>query len=75
MKRAVVQTTHDDPELVAAALTPDDTTEMETTVDGSTLTMTVERTTTGGLRSTIDDYVSNLTVAQRILNDTTPNNE
>jgi len=75
MKRAVVRTTHDDPALVAAVLAPDDTTEMETTVDGATLTMTVERATTGGLRSTTDDYVSNLTVAQQILDDTTPNNE
>lgn len=75
MKRAVVRTTHDDPGLVAAALAPDDTTEMETTVSGSTLIMSVERATTGGLRSTTDDYVSNLTVAQQILDDTTHNNE
>lgn len=75
MNRAIVQTTHDDPALVAAALAPDDTAEMETTIDGSTLTMTVERPTTGGLRSTTDDYVCNLAVARQILDDTTPNNE
>lgn len=75
MKRGIIRTTHDDPELVAAALAPDDTTEMKTTADGATLTMTVERATTGGLRSTADDYLSNLAVAQQILTDTTYNNE
>lgn len=75
MKRGIVRTTHDDSELVAAALAPDDTAEMETETDGATLTMTVERATTGGLRSTTDDYLSNLAVAQQILTDTTHNNE
>jgi hypothetical protein len=30
---------------------------------------TVERETTGGLRATTDDYVSNLAVATRIIDD------
>jgi len=32
---------------------------------------TIERDNTGGLRTTVDDYVSNLTVAQRITDTTT----
>jgi hypothetical protein len=70
--RACIRTTHDDPETVAAALAPDNTDEMETRVDGSTVVTTIERETTGGLTRTADDYISNLTVAQRIL---TINNE
>jgi len=70
--RACVRTTHDDPETVAAALAPDNTDEMETRIDGSTVVTTIERETTGGLTRTADDYISNLTVAQRIL---TTNNE
>jgi len=72
-RRACIRTTHDDPEIVAAALAPDNTDEMETRVDGSTVVTTIERETTGGLTRTADDYISNLTVAQRIL--TTTNNE
>ena len=71
--RACIRTTHDDPEIVAAALAPDNTDEMDTRVDGSTVVTTIERETTGGLTRTADDYVSNLAVAQRIL--TTTNNE
>ena len=71
--RACIRTTHDDPEIVAAALAPDNTDEMDTRVDGSTVVTTIERETTGGLTRTADDYVSNLTVARQIL--TTTNNE
>ena len=71
--RACIRTTHDDPERVAAALAPDNTDEMETRVDGSTVVTTIERETTGGLTRTADDYISNLTVARQIL--TTTNNE
>ncbi len=69
MKRAVVRTTHAHPTVVAAALEPDNTPELSTRVEGSTVVTTVERETTGGLRATTDDYVSNLAVATRIIND------
>ena len=72
-RRACVRTTHDDPETVVAALAPDNTDEMDTRVDGSTVVTTIERETTGGLTRTADDYVSNLAVARQIL--TTTNNE
>ncbi len=67
--RAVVETTHDDAEraaMVAAALVPDNTEEMETTVDGETVRTVIERESTGGLHATVDDYVVNCTVADEL---------
>ena len=63
MRRATIRTTHDDPDLVARALRPDNTDEMETTVDGGAVVTRIDRETTGGLHSTVDDYVVNLEVA------------
>ncbi|QCW04006.1 KEOPS complex subunit Pcc1 [Natrinema pallidum] len=68
-RRATIRTDHDDATLVARALDPDNTDEMTTTVerDGNDRTGTVvtriDRETTSGLQSTVDDYVVNLTVA------------
>ncbi len=62
-RRATVRTSHEDPELVARALRPDNTDEMETVVDDGTVVTRIERETTGGLHSNIDDYVVNLEVA------------
>ena len=70
-RTATVRTTHDDAELVAAALRPDNTTEMSTRVDGDAVVTEIERDSTGGLRTTTDDYLANLTVAQRMTNTTT----
>ena len=69
MRRARIRTTHDDAataERIAAALEPDNTAEMETTVDGDAVVTTVERDSTGGLHATVDDYVVNLQVATRL---------
>ena len=69
MRRASIRTTHGDAgtaERIAAALAPDNTTEMETTVDGDAVVTTVERDSTGGLHATVDDYVVNLQVAARL---------
>jgi hypothetical protein len=68
-----VRTTHDRPAVVAAALAPDNTPELSTRVEGSTVVTTVERETTGGLRATTDDYVCNLAVATRVIDDTDTN--
>lgn len=65
-RTATVQTTHANAAIVAAALEPDDTESMTTRVDGDTITCEIERATTGGLNSTVDDYVVNLHVADRI---------
>ena len=64
-RRATIRTSHDDPDLVARALRPDNTDEMETDVeeDGDAVVTRIERETTGGLHSTVDDYVVNLEVA------------
>jgi hypothetical protein len=70
MKRATIRTTHDHPELVAAVLVPDNTDEMSTDVTDSAVETTIERESTGGLRTTADDYVTNLTVAQQIIDTT-----
>jgi hypothetical protein len=74
-RRATVRTVHDRPAVIAASIAPDNTSEMSTRVetadgDGAVVT-TIERDSTGGLRTTVDDYVANLTVAQRITNTTT----
>lgn len=65
MRRATIRTTHDDPAIVAAAVTPDNTAEMATRVEGDRVVTEIERETTGGLTSTVDDYVVNLSVAER----------
>ena len=72
-RRATITTTHGDDERaarVAAALRPDNTAEMETTVDGETVRTDIERATTGGLHATVDDYVVNLQVADQLTDDT-----
>lgn len=68
---ATIRTVHDRPAVIAAALAPDNTDEMSTRVDDGAVVTTIERTRTGSLRTTVDDYVSNLTVAQRITDTTT----
>ncbi|CCQ36333.1 uncharacterized protein Nmlp_2153 [Natronomonas moolapensis 8.8.11] len=78
-RRATIRTAHDRPRVVAEAIAPDNTEEVSTRVetadgpeDGSGVVVTtIERDGTGGLRTTVDDYVSNLTVAQRITDTTT----
>ncbi|WP_254543654.1 KEOPS complex subunit Pcc1 [Halomarina pelagica] len=74
MKRATLRTRFDDAATVAAALEPDNTPEMRTTVEGDVVETVIERETTGGLRTTVDDYVTNLTVASQ-LTDTDTNHE
>lgn len=51
---------------VASALEPDNTAEMETRVDGSTVRTEITRPSTGSLQSTADDYVVNLEVAAQL---------
>lgn len=67
MRRAVVETTHADAALVAAALSPDNTDSMRTEVDGDVVRTRIERETTGGLQATVDDYAVNLAVADAVI--------
>lgn len=69
MRRATITSDFGDAETaarVASAVRPDNTNEMATRVDGTTVETTIERETTGGLRATADDYVVNLRVAARL---------
>jgi hypothetical protein len=68
-RRATLRTTHADAAAVARALAPDNTSEMDTHVEGERVVTTVERGTTGGLRATVDDYVTNLQVADGLHTD------
>jgi hypothetical protein len=68
MKTATVETTHDDAATVAAAVTPDNTDAMTTTVDGDTVRTTIERESAGGLAATLDDYLVNLRIAAQLSN-------
>jgi hypothetical protein len=74
MSRTATITTDHESEaraaMVAAALEPDNTDQMETRVDGSRVVTDIARETTGGLQSTMDDYVVNVRVADE-LTDTT----
>ena len=65
---ARIETAHDDPTVVAAAIAPDNTADVDTEAvesDGVVRTR-IRRETTGGLQSTVDDYVVNLIVAGRL---------
>lgn len=71
MRRVTVRTDCASPERarrIAASVRPDNTTEMETRIDGTTIETTIERKTTGGAHSTADDYVVNLAVAAQLAN-------
>lgn len=74
-RRATIRTETDHAHIIAAALKPDNTEEMTTTVRDGTIVTEIERETTGGLETTADDYVTNLTVAAQLTNDTTNNHE
>ena len=65
MKRATIRTRFDHADVIAASVSPDNTPEMDTRVEGDCILTTIERGTTGGLQSTVDDYVVNLSVAAR----------
>jgi len=63
---AEVRTTHADAATVAAAVAPDNTASMTTRVDGDAVVTSIRRSRPGGLQSSLDDYVVNLTVAATV---------
>lgn len=71
MRRATIRTDVSTPEVVAAAVRPDNTPQMHTTVEDGSVVTTLERESTTGLRSTADDYVVNVTVATEVVQRTT----
>jgi tRNA threonylcarbamoyladenosine modification (KEOPS) complex Pcc1 subunit len=66
-RSATIRTASEDAEILASSVRPDNTPEIDTQVDDDRIITTIERETTGGLRTTIDDYVVNLAVAQEIV--------
>ncbi|MFB6219373.1 MAG: KEOPS complex subunit Pcc1 [Halobacteriaceae archaeon] len=64
--RATVRTPADEPGVLARALRPDNTADMETRVEGDAIVTEVSRDDTAGLRATLDDYTVNLTVANEV---------
>ena len=66
-RTARLRTDHDEAALVAAALRPDDTPEVETRADDGTVVTRIERDRAGGLAQTVDDYAVNLRVADRLV--------
>ncbi|MDY7082968.1 MAG: KEOPS complex subunit Pcc1 [Halobacteria archaeon] len=60
------ETTHDDAELVARAIAPDNTDEIETRAENGRVITTIERPSLGSLQTTADDYIRNLSVAAEI---------
>lgn len=71
MRRATIRTDVPRPAFVAAAVRPDNTPQIDTRVEDDCVVTTVERESTSGLRSTVDDYVVNLTVAAEVVQQTT----
>lgn len=69
-RTATLRTDHGTPThaaWVAAAVEPDNTDSMSTTVERSAVETRVERDTTGGLGTTVDDYIINLGVATAVI--------
>ena len=54
-------------ERIARPVAPDNTASMTTQVAAATVRTEIDRDTTGGLQSTVDDYVVNLGIAERVL--------
>lgn len=66
-RTATVRTTHAAADRVVDALAPDNTDSMAMRAEGDVVTCRIERSSTGGLRSTVDDYVVNLQVADALI--------
>jgi hypothetical protein len=67
MRRATIRTKLEDADVIAASVAPDNTPEIETSVEDGAVVTTIERETSGGLQSTVDDYVVNLSVAEQVV--------
>ncbi|MEE6209769.1 KEOPS complex subunit Pcc1 [Salarchaeum sp. III] len=65
-RNATVRTRVEHPELVANAVRPDNTAQMRTDVRDESVVTHIERPTVGGLRTTLDDYTVNVTVASEV---------
>ncbi|MEF8813360.1 MAG: KEOPS complex subunit Pcc1 [Halovenus sp.] len=71
-------TDHDDRETalaVARSVRPDNTAELTTREEAGTVVTTITRGSTGGLQSTVDDYVVNVAVAAQLLEQPKPTHD
>jgi tRNA threonylcarbamoyladenosine modification (KEOPS) complex Pcc1 subunit len=66
-RTATVRTELDDAAILAASVRPDNTPEIDTRVEDGAVITEIRRETTGSLRTTVDDYVVNLAVAQEVV--------
>ncbi|WP_135826960.1 KEOPS complex subunit Pcc1 [Halorussus ruber] len=66
-RSATIRTDVEEAEILAASVRPDNTPQIDTRVEDGAVVTAIERETTGGLRTTVDDYVVNLSVAQRVV--------
>jgi hypothetical protein len=77
-RSARIVTDHGDEETavaVARSVRPDNTAELTTREEGATVVTTITRGTTGGLQSTVDDYVVNVAVAAQLLEQPNPTHD
>ncbi|GAA0658384.1 KEOPS complex subunit Pcc1 [Salarchaeum japonicum] len=65
-RSATVRTRVEYPELVANAVRPDNTDQMHTEARDESVVTRIERPSVGGLRTTLDDYTVNVTVAVEV---------
>lgn len=63
MNRTRIATAHGHPEIVAAAVAPDNTPQLHTRVEDGAVVTDIERATVGGLRATVGDYLRAIAVA------------
>lgn len=62
-REATIRSTVPNAAVIADAIAPDNTEAIQTQVRDGTIETTITRAATSGLRSTADDYVTNLAVA------------
>lgn len=62
-----LETEHDNPEVVAATVSPDNTEEMETSVKDGKVVTRIEREDVESAGATADDYMRNLIVADELI--------
>lgn len=57
MNETTIRTEHAHPEAIATAISPDNTPEVSTAVEGDHVVTTIRRESLGGLRATVTDYL------------------
>jgi tRNA threonylcarbamoyladenosine modification (KEOPS) complex Pcc1 subunit len=62
-----LETEHDEPRDIAAAVSPDNTEEMETRVEDGKIVTRIEREDVESAGATADDYMRNLIVADELV--------